>query len=107
MAFLHLQLAYQARLLYFVSLAYPFFSAPRVRPPGFLFLTERMRLFSSLHPQLSVIPQKHFSQAPEQNDWQVFKPLFGGGKIKICDTLRAVTPCGGLCGFIGCVERVW
>jgi predicted metalloprotease len=21
-----------------------------------------------------------------------FKPLFGGGKIKICDTLRAVTP---------------
>jgi hypothetical protein len=27
-----------------------------VRPPGFIFLTERMRLFSSLHPQLSVIP---------------------------------------------------
>jgi len=24
--------------------------------------------------------QKHFSQAPEQNDWQEFKPLFGGGK---------------------------
>jgi hypothetical protein len=34
------------------------------------------------------------AQAPEQNDWQEFKPLFGGGKIKICDTLRAVTPFG-------------
>jgi hypothetical protein len=43
--------------------------------------------------------QKHFSQAPEQNDWQEFKPLFGGGKIKICDTLRAVTPFGGVVGF--------
>ena len=43
---------------------------------------------------------KHFSQAPEQNDWQEFKPLFGGGKIKICDTLRAVTPFGGLSVFI-------
>jgi hypothetical protein len=30
-----------------------------------------------------------FSQAPGQNDWQEFKPLFGEGKIKICDTLRA------------------
>jgi hypothetical protein len=40
--------------------------------------------------------QKHLSQAPEQNDWQEFKPLFGGGKIKLCDTLRAVTPFGGL-----------
>jgi hypothetical protein len=42
--------------------------------------------------------EKHFSQVPEQNDWQEFKPLFGGGKIKICDTLRAVTPFGG-CQF--------
>jgi len=40
--------------------------------------------------------QKDFSQAPKQNDWQEFKPLFRGGKIKICDTLRAVTPFGGL-----------
>ena len=56
--------------------------------------------------------QKHFSQAPEQNDWQDFKPLFGGGKIKICDTLRAVTPFGGLSvlieffGRIGLVEQL-
>jgi hypothetical protein len=39
-------------------------------------------------------------QAPEQNDWKEFKPLFGGGKIKICDALRAVTPFGGLSVFI-------
>jgi hypothetical protein len=39
---------------------------------------------------------KDSSQAPKQNDWQEFKPLFGSGKIKICDTLRAVTPFGGL-----------
>jgi hypothetical protein len=38
---------------------------------------------------------KDSSQTPEQNE-QEFKPLFGGGKIKICDTLRAVTPFGGL-----------
>ena len=56
--------------------------------------------------------QKHFSQTPEQNDWQEFKPLFGGGKIKICDTLRAVTPFGGLSvlieffGRIGLVEQL-
>ena len=54
--------------------------------------------------------EKHFSQAPEQNDWQEFKPLFGGGKIKICDTLRAVTPFGGLSveflGRIGLVEQL-
>ena len=47
-----------------------------------------------------------FSQAPEQNDWQEFKPLFGGGKIKICDTLRAVTPFGGLSVFIEFLGRV-
>lgn len=52
------------------------------------------------------------SQASEQNDWQEFKPLFGGGKIKICDTLRAVTPFGGLSvlieffGRIGLVEQL-
>ena len=46
------------------------------------------------------------SQAPEQNDWQEFKPLFGGGKIKICDTLRAVTPFGGLSVFIEFLGRV-
>ena len=56
--------------------------------------------------------QKHSFQAPEQNDWQEFKPLFGGGKIKICDTLRAVTPFGGLSvlieflGRIGLVEQL-
>jgi hypothetical protein len=56
--------------------------------------------------------EKHFSQAPEQNDWREFKPLFGGGKIKICDTLRAVTPFGGLSvlieffGRIGLVEQL-
>src|SRR6516165_1252981 len=55
---------------------------------------------------------KDSSQAPEQNDWQEFKPLFGGGKIKICDTLRAVTPFGGLSvliellGRIGLVEQL-
>jgi len=38
---------------------------------------------------------KYFSQTPEQNDWQEFKPLFGDGKIK-SGTLRAVTPFGGL-----------
>jgi hypothetical protein len=32
---------------------------------------------------------------PEQSDWLEFKPLFGGGKIKIFDTLRVVTPIGG------------
>src|SRR6516225_3300067 len=31
------------------------FWRPRVRPPGFFFVTERMRLFSAPHPQLSVI----------------------------------------------------
>jgi hypothetical protein len=46
------------------------------------------------------------SQAPEQNDWQEFKPLFGGGKIKICDTLRAVTAFGGLSVFIEFLGRV-
>ena len=52
------------------------------------------------------------SQAPEQNDWQEFRPLFGGGKIKLCDTLRAVTPFGGLSvlieffGRIGLVEQL-
>ena len=37
---------------------------------------------------------------------QEFKPLFGGGKIKICDTLRAVTPFGGLSVFIEFLGRV-
>ena len=46
------------------------------------------------------------SQTPEQNDWQEFKPLFGGGKIKICDTLRAVTPFGGLSVFIEFLGRI-
>ena len=53
--------------------------------------------------------QKHLSQAPEQNDWQEFKPLFGGGKIKLCDTLRAVTPFGGnpLWGLVGFDRVFW
>ena len=50
--------------------------------------------------------QKHLSEAPEQNDCQEIKPLFGGGKIKICDTLRAVTPFGGLSVFIGFLGRI-
>jgi len=50
--------------------------------------------------------KKDSSQALEQNDWQEFKPLFGGGKIKICDTLRAVTPFGGLSVLIEFFERI-
>ena len=50
--------------------------------------------------------QTLISQASEQNDWQEFKPLFGGGKIKICDTLRAVTPFGGLSVFIEFLGRI-
>jgi hypothetical protein len=49
---------------------------------------------------------KDSSQAPEQNDWQEFKPLFGSGKIKICDTLRAVTPFGGLSVLIEFFRRI-
>src|ERR1700741_4142150 len=49
---------------------------------------------------------KDSSQAPEQNVWKVFRPLFGGGKIKLCDTLRAVTPFGGLSVFIEFLGRV-
>jgi hypothetical protein len=36
--------------------------------------------------------QDYFSRAPEQNDWQEFNPIFGGEKIKICDTLLPVAP---------------
>ena len=50
--------------------------------------------------------QKYFSQEPEQNDWKEFRPLFGGGKIKLCDTLRAVTPFGGLSVFIEFLDRI-
>jgi hypothetical protein len=49
---------------------------------------------------------KDSSQALEQNDWQEFRPLFGGGKIKICDTLRAVTPFGGLSVLIEFFRRI-
>src|SRR6266403_6084057 len=49
---------------------------------------------------------KDSSQAPEQNDWKEFKPLFGGGKIKLRDTLRAVTPFGGLSVFIEFLGRI-
>ena len=42
----------------------------------------------------------------EQNDWQEFKSLFGGGKIKICDTLRAVAPFGGLSVLIEFFARI-
>jgi hypothetical protein len=49
---------------------------------------------------------KDSSQRPEQNDWKEFKPLFGGGKIKLCDTLRAVTPFGGLSVFIEFLDRI-
>ena len=37
---------------------------------------------------------------------QEFKPLFGGGKINVCDTLRAVTPFGGLSVFIEFLGRI-
>ena len=50
--------------------------------------------------------QKDSSHGPEQNDWQEFKPLFSGRKIKICDTLRAVTPFGGLSVFIEFLRRI-
>jgi hypothetical protein len=49
---------------------------------------------------------KDSSQRPKQNDWQEFKPLFGGGKIKLCDTLRAVTPFGGLSVLIEFFNRI-
>src|SRR5246127_2444668 len=49
---------------------------------------------------------KDSSQAPEQNDWKESRPLFGGGKIKLCDTLRAVTPFGGLSVFIEFLGRI-
>ena len=49
---------------------------------------------------------KDSSQASEQNDWQEFKPLFASGKIKICDTLRAVTPFGGLSVLIEFFRRI-
>ena len=49
---------------------------------------------------------KNSSQAPEQNDWQEFKPLFGSRKIKLRDTLRAVTPCGGLSVRIEFFRRI-
>jgi hypothetical protein len=48
--------------------------------------------------------KKDSSQTPEQNDWKEFSPLFGGGKI--CDTLRAVTPFGGLSVFIEFLGRI-
>jgi hypothetical protein len=49
---------------------------------------------------------KNPPQTPEQNDWKEFKPLFGAGKIKICDTLRAVTPFGGLSVLIEFLARI-
>src|SRR6202008_2113280 len=49
---------------------------------------------------------KDSSQAPEQNDWREFRPLFGGGKIKLCDTLRAVTPFGVLGVLIEFLGRI-
>ena len=52
---LHLQLAYQARSLYSLALEHPFFLASSGEAAGLLFVTERMRLFSAPHPQLSVI----------------------------------------------------
>ena len=49
--------------------------------------------------------ERFFSGAGTER-WQEFKPLFGGGKIKICDTLRAVTPFGGLSVLIEFFRRV-
>jgi hypothetical protein len=43
-------------------------SGQGVRPPAFLFVTEGMRLFSSPHPQLSVIPLHWLSQTTVYQD---------------------------------------
>src|ERR1700745_4130953 len=54
---------YQARSLYSLALAHPFFLASSGEAAfGFFFVTERMRLFSAPHPQLSVIT--HFELNP-------------------------------------------
>jgi hypothetical protein len=45
-----------------------------------------------------LVVQKDSSQPLEQNDWKESKPLFGDGKIKICDTFRAITRFG-VCRF--------
>src|SRR5271165_5783400 len=52
---LHLLLAHQARPLYSLALVHPFFLASSSEAALFLFLTERVRLSLSPHPQNSVI----------------------------------------------------
>jgi hypothetical protein len=37
------------------------------------------------------VRSKKISAAPEQNQCRDSKALFGGGKLKLCDTLRALT----------------
>src|SRR6478672_648705 len=54
-ASLHLLLALQARPLYSLTLVHPFFLASSSEAAVFLFLTERMRLSLSPHPQNSLI----------------------------------------------------
>src|SRR5207244_11747418 len=54
-ASLHLLLAHQARPLYSLAPVHPFFLASSIEAAVFLFLTERMRLSLSPHPQNSVI----------------------------------------------------
>jgi hypothetical protein len=58
-----------------------------------------------------LLVQKDSSQPLEQNDWKGSKPLFGDGKIKICDTFRAITRFGAcrfyrVSGRIGLVEQL-
>src|ERR1700746_2057440 len=57
---------YQARSLYSLALAHPFFLASSGEAAfGFFFVTERMRLFSAPHPQLSVITLSQVHQTCE------------------------------------------
>src|SRR5215469_12923142 len=57
------------------------FWRPRVRPPGFFFVTERMRLFSAPHPQLSVITpgmrQRAICCRPWRGTLSPFRALHG------------------------------
>jgi hypothetical protein len=52
-----------------------------VRPPGFFLITERMRLFSSPHPQLSVIPHRHL--APPSFPFHAIRQATRHGKIQL------------------------
>ena len=70
--FVHLLLAHPARPLCSLALVHPFFWRPRPRPSLVYFLTERMRLSLSLHPQLSVIPPPQTPMNPIRSHSSVF-----------------------------------